>query len=384
MKTLMRSRTALLFFACVLWAAGALAQNASSHDDLPSAPSSAHQDAAKPQPPAPQPQAEPAAPAPASPVPADSQDAGKVTGTAPAATNPPAEAPKPPAPNASQDDDTITTIRRTVNEVNVVFTVTDKHGRYVKDLKKDDFRIVDDSKPALEIRSFHAETDLPLDAGLLVDASNSIRDRFKFEQQAAIEFLNQTIRRKYDQAFIVGFDVTPEVTQDFTDDTEALAQGVRVLRPGGGTALYDALYFACRDKLLNVDHKGPVRKTIILLSDGDDNQSHVTREEAIEMAQRAEVIVYTISTNLSGTSHHGDKVLERIAEATGGRSYVPFQLTEVANAFAAIQEELRSQYAISYKPADFRPDGRYRSIEIMAQAKGLHVRSRHGYYAPTQ
>ena len=298
------------------------------------------------------------------------------------------ETPKPaspaPAAAAQNDDESVATIRRTVNEVNVVFTVTDKHGRYVKDLKKEDFKIIDDSKPAAEIRSFHSEADLPLQVGLLIDASNSIRDRFKFEQLAAIEFLNQTVRRRYDQAFVVGFDVTPEVTQDFTDDTEALAQGVRQLRPGGGTAMYDALYFACRDKLLKSDHTGPVRRAIILLSDGDDNQSHVTREEAIEMAQRAEVIVYTISTNLSGTSHHGDKVLERIADATGGRSYVPFQITEVSNAFASIQEELRSQYAISYKPADFNPDGRYRTIDILAQVKGLHVRSRRGYYAPTQ
>jgi Ca-activated chloride channel family protein len=160
---------------------------------------------------------------------------------------------------------------------------------------------------------------------------------------------------------------------------------VRSLRPGGGTAMYDALYFACRDKLMKAQHNGPVRRAIILLSDGDDNQSHVTREEAIEMAQRADVIVYTISTNLSGAGHHGDKVLERIADATGGRAYVPFQITEVANAFAAIQEELRSQYAISYKPADFATDGRYRSVEILAQGqKGLRVRSRHGYFAPTQ
>lgn len=307
-------------------------------------------------------------------------------------TNPPAgsaDGAKPanstkPGETAPQDDETISTIRKTVNEVNVVFTVTDKHGRYVKDLKKEDFKIIDDNKPPDQVRSFRSETDLPLMAGLLIDASNSIRDRFKFEQEAAVEFLNQTIRRKYDKAFVVGFDVTPEVTQDFTDDTGALSQGVRMLRPGGGTALYDAVYFACRDKLMNVEHAGPVRKAIILLSDGDDNQSHVTREEAIEMAQRAEVVIYTISTNLTGDGHRGDKVLERIAEASGGRSYVPFQLTDVANAFAAIQEELRSQYAISYKPADFHSDGRYRSIEILAQNKGMHVRSRRGYYAPSQ
>jgi VWFA-related protein len=221
--------------------------------------------------------------------------------------------------------------------------------------------------------------------GLLVDASNSVRDRFKFEQESAIEFLNQTIRPRYDKAFVIGFDVTPEVTQDFTDNTEALSSGVRSLRPGGGTAMYDALYYACRDKLLKAEQPGPVRRAIILLSDGDDNQSHVTREEAIEMAQRAEVIVYTISTNISGSIQRGDRVLERIADATGGRSFEPFQLHDVANAFAEIQDELRSQYALTYKPADFRSDGRYHTIEILAQThKNLRVRSRHGYYAPTQ
>jgi VWFA-related protein len=267
----------------------------------------------------------------------------------------------------------------------VVFTVTDKHGHYVKNLAKNDFSVLDDSKPAEQIRSFHNETDLPLQVGLLVDASNSVRDRFKFEQESAIEFLNQTVRPKYDKAFVVGFDVTPDVTQDFTDDTEALSRGVRALKPGGGTAMYDALYYACRDKLLKTPQTGLVRRAIILLSDGDDNMSHVTREEAIDMAQRAEVIVYTISTNVTGTRRTGDKVLERIADATGGRAFFPFQLNDVANAFVEIQDELRSQYALSYKPADLRIDGRYHTIEILAQNhKGLRVRSRRGYFAPNQ
>ncbi len=286
---------------------------------------------------------------------------------------------------ATQDDESVTTIRKTVNEVNVVFTVTDKHGRYVKDLNKSDFKVIDDSKPAEEVKDFRNQTDLPLQVGLLIDASNSVRDRFKFEQESAIEFLNQTIRPKYDAAFVVGFDVTPEVTQDFTDNTESLSRGVRLLRPGGGTAMFDALYFSCRDKLLKAPRSGPLRRAIILFSDGEDNQSHVTREEAIEMAQRAEVIVYTISTNISGMKGKGDKVLERIADATGGRAFFPFQLRDVANAFAEIQDELRSQYAVSYKPADFRTDGRYRTIEIVASDhKNLHVRSRRGYFAPAQ
>ena len=287
--------------------------------------------------------------------------------------------------SAGSDDQNVPVIRTRTDEVNVVFTVTDKKGRRITDLKQKDFNVVDDNKPPEHIRSFQAETNLPLQVGLLIDASNSVRDRFKFEQESAIEFLNQTIHPQKDQAFVVGFDVTPEVTQDFTDNTELLAHGVHDLRPGGGTAMYDALYFACRDKLLKTAKGLTVRRAIILLSDGDDNQSHVTREEAIEMAQRAEAIVYTISTNVSGTKGSGDKVLERIADATGGRAFFPFQLRDVANAFAEIQDELRSQYAISYKPSDFKFDGHYRTIEIVASdRKNFRVRSRRGYYATAQ
>ncbi|HKM86220.1 MAG TPA: VWA domain-containing protein [Terriglobales bacterium] len=290
---------------------------------------------------------------------------------------------QPENPAKSESDESVTTIVHVVNEVRVVFTVTDRHGRYIKDLKSNDFKVIDDQKPA-ELRSFRSETDLPLQVGLLVDASNSVRDRFKFEQDAAIEFLNSIIRPRYDKAFVVGFDATPEVTQDFTDNTESLSAGVRMLRAGGGTAMYDALYFACRDKLLKQEQTGPVRRAIILLSDGEDNLSHVTREEAIEMATRAEVIVYSISTNISGMKGNGDKVLERIADATGGRAFFPFQMREMSDAFLSIQEELRSQYAVAYKPANFVADGRYRTIEILAQEKGLKVRTRKGYYAPKQ
>lgn len=301
--------------------------------------------------------------------------------------------PQPAAPQDSTDQNSddpdasngsVPRIRVGINEVNVVFTVTDKHGKRVTDLKQNDFRIVDDNKPAAEIRSFRAEANLPLQVGLLIDASNSVRDRFKFEQESAIEFLNQTVRRRYDQAMVVGFDATPEVTQDFTDDTEKLDHGVRELRPGGGTALYDALYYACRDKLLKKAQSGPTRRAVILLSDGEDNLSHVTREEAIEMAQRADTIVYAISTNVSGSKGAGDKVLERIADATGGRAFFPFQIRDVANAFADIQDELRSQYAVSYKPADFKADGHFRTIEIVANdRKTFRVRARRGYFAPT-
>jgi|SRR5271156_602990 len=319
-------------------------------------------------------------PPPAS-APATTQDSPAKTSPPPDVKTPAPAQPENPA--KSDSDESIATIRSVVNEVRVVFTVTDRHGRYIKDLKGTDFKVIDDQKPA-ELRSFRSETDLPLQVGLLVDASNSVRDRFKFEQEAAIEFLNAIVRPRYDEAFVIGFDATPELTQDFTDNTESLSTGVRMLRAGGGTAMYDALYYACRDKLLKREQKGPVRRAIILLSDGEDNLSHVTREEAIEMAERADVIVYTISTNISGTKGKGDKVLERIAEATGGRAFFPFQMRDVSDSFVSIQEELRSQYWVAYKPADFVADGHYRTIEILAQDKGLKVRTRKGYYAPKQ
>jgi Ca-activated chloride channel family protein len=360
---LMKSRIFLFLFAFHVLAGSLIGQTAPPA----STPTAAQNAAGETQSPA-------AAAAPTSSTPASAPS----TSAAPAG-----QAPQPKSPAKSDSDEPVATIVHVVNEVRVVFTVTDRHGRYIKDLKSNDFRVIDDNKPA-ELRSFRSETDLPLQVGLLVDASNSVRDRFKFEQEAAIEFLNAIIRPRYDKAFVVGFDATPEVTQDFTDSTEGLSAGVRMLRAGGGTAMYDALYFACRDKLLKSEQTGPVRRAIILLSDGEDNLSHVTREEAIEMAERADVIVYTISTNISGMKGKGDKVLERIAEATGGRAFFPFQMRDVSDAFLSIQEELRSQYAVAYKPADFVADGHYRTIEILAQDKGLKVRTRKGYYAPKQ
>ena len=189
----------------------------------------------------------------------------------------------------AKPDEPVYTLRTSVNEIHLIFTVTDKQGHYIKDLKKSDFKILDDKKPPEEILSFASETDLPLQVGLLIDASESVTSRFKFEQDAAIEFLKQTIRPKYDQAFVIGFDLTPKVTQDFTGDTEKLSAGIRALRPGTLTAMYDALAYACQDKLLKQPQAGPVRRAIILLSDGNDNASAVTIEKAIEIAQQTEV-----------------------------------------------------------------------------------------------
>lgn len=312
----------------------------------------------------------------------------------------PAQAAQPPAPaqapaensktgtpaiNNEEVSVSLETFRKRVDEVNVIFTVTDRNGRFIKGLKQEDFRVLDDRKPPQTVVAFRSETNLPLRVGLLIDASHSIRDRFRFEQEAAIEFLNQTIRSRSDKAFVVGFDSTPEVTQDFTDSTEKLARGVKMLRPGGGSAIWDAVYFSARDKLLKLQENIPVRRALILLSDGDDNQSRVSFQEAVEMAQRAEVIVYAISTNVSGVVSRGDKRMQELAEATGGRVFFPMKFSDIAEKFEQIQEELRSQYAVAYKPADFLPNGRFRAIEILASNnKKLKVRARKGYYAPRQ
>jgi len=284
----------------------------------------------------------------------------------------------------NEPNDPILTIRKRVNEVNVLFIATDRHGKFVRNLNQKDFSILDDHKPVESIVNFRPETDLPIELGLLMDVSGSVTSRFAFEKEAATGFLQHIIRRGYDKAFVVGFNKESHLAQDFTDDVPALAAGIQRMRAGGGTALYDAIYKACRDKLEREQTDHPIRKAIIVVSDGEDNQSEVARAQAIEMAQRAEVLIYAISTDDSGLILRGDKVLEDLASATGGRAFFPYKMKDITRSFAAIEDELRSQYDVSYKPSDLNADGRFHSIEITALKKDLQVRARRGYYAPRQ
>ncbi len=296
----------------------------------------------------------------------------------------PTMTPPDASPSTGSDPDSILTIKKRVDEVNVLFIATDHHGKFVRNLNQGDFTILDDHKPPQSIINFRRETDLPLQLGLLIDTSGSVHSRFDFEQEAAVSFMQHTLRVNYDKAFVMGFSSHSQVTQDFTDSVRLLETGVRSLHNGGGTALYDAIYRACREKLSADRGDRPVRRAIIVVSDGEDNQSEVSRALAIEMAQRAEVIVYAISTDDSGLILRGDKALQQLADATGGRAFFPFKMKDIKNSFAAIEDELRSQYVVSYHPADFDADGRYRSIEISALKKDLQVRARKGYYAPRQ
>ncbi len=338
----------LLVLACVLSAAGLLAQTT----DAPAAAPGTSQ----------------TAPAPATP--AQGQAA-------------PAQQPAANGQNQQQTGDKGQfTIPVLVNEVYLEFAVTDKHGHFIRNLQQNQFALLDDRKAPAQVYSFTQQTNLPLRVGILIDTSTSIRTRFQFEQQAATAFLLQILRPQSDKAFVEGFDVTPDYKQDWTNNVDSLTEGIRDLRSGGGTAMYDAVYSACRDKLLTSRGQEPVRKAIVLVSDGDDNQSHAYLEDAIKECQRAETIIYAISTDVSPTRDRGDEVLEKMAVATGGKAFFPPRMEDMANSFAEIQEELRSQYALVYKPADFVANGAFRPIYLYCLDRRFTVRVREGYFAP--
>jgi len=291
----------------------------------------------------------------------------------------PVPAAKQPASEAGND---LTRIQVDVTRVNMLFTVTDKRGRFVTSLTKDDFEVLDRKKPQT-IQEFMAEADLPLRLAVLVDTSNSIRDRFRFEQEAASEFVKSVLKTNADKAMIVSFDTQAELVSDMVDDVDKLDRAIRELRPGGGTALYDAVYLACQGKLQQDEPKHKFRRAIVMLSDGDDNNSHRSRDQALEMAQKADVVIYAISTNHLRAENDGDKVLRYFTAETGGRAFFPFKVEELEQSFQDIANELRHQYNISYRPEPMVADGLFHPIELRVKGrKDIVIHARKGYYAP--
>lgn len=320
------------------------------------------------------------------------------------AQQPGSQQPAPPQqqPAAPANPQQQPTFRTEVNLVDVLATVLDRRNKLVPELEKGDFKITDDNA-AQEIRYFSKQSDLPLRIGMLLDTSNSIRDRIKFEQEAAVDFLYSVLRRGKDQAFAMTFDDEPQVIQAFTGDSGMLRDEINKTRAGGGTAVYDAVYEACAKQLSNPprppgDQPDIVRRVMILISDGEDNLSNHTRAEAIEMAQRTNVVIYTISTStqwiqLSQTDPskaanrklhltEGDEILKNLAEETGGRSFYPYHIDDLNQSFQDIGDELRNQYTITYSPSNFVANGKYHRIKIeIPSQKGYQVRARRGYFA---
>lgn len=292
---------------------------------------------------------------------------------------------KPDVPPASVQTPTSSqVIRSRVELVNVLMTVTDKKNRTVIEMTKDDFHVFEDGKPQT-ISYFSRESDLPLRIAILIDTSNSVRDRLRFEQEAAIDFLTATVRKGKDMALVVAFDSEPQLIQDYTDDKEKLATAIRSLQAGGVTSLYDAIFFTSKEKLYWFPPPEPyLRRVMIVISDGVDNYSQRGRDEAMAMAERAEVTIFPISTNRSGAETRGDKVLEWLAKETGGRAFFPFEPSDMAVDFQTIGRELRSQYSLAYFSTNTAHDGTFRKISVAPVDKSLNVRAKTGYFALSQ
>ncbi len=275
------------------------------------------------------------------------------------------------------------TYRVSVDLVNIFCSVWDKDTHsFVTHLTKDDFTVYEDDKKQ-EILNFVRETNLPLTLALLVDTSQSVAPKLKFEQEAASSFFYSVLKDQ-DRAMLIEFDSGVTLVQDFTNDPNKMAKQIRSLRAAGGTSLYDAIYLASDEKLI----RELGRKAIVIVSDGEDQNSKATFDQALEIALRAEATIYTISVNRGGffgvgDTKDGDRIMKKLAEETGGKAFFPFKVEELDDAFRQINQELRSQYNIGYLSSNLDRDGSYRKVEIKLAEKGLKVSHRKGYYAPT-
>jgi Ca-activated chloride channel family protein len=274
------------------------------------------------------------------------------------------------------------TIRTSVDQVTLFFAVS-RHGQMVNNLEASDIQIFDDNKPPEKIVQFAPQSKLPLRLALLVDTSGSVHDQFSFEKRAATKFVEKMLSSSSDLGFTAGFADEVTLTQDFSSEPGDLAKGIKNLTIGGGTTLFDAISFACW-KLAGYPDRSQVARVLVILTDGEDNSSHSSLKQSIQIAESTGVTIYTVSTRETiGNKTDADKVLEALAERSGGEAMFPGDIHTLASSFDKLHELIRSRYFIAYKPADFQPNGNYRSISIIAKQEGktLRVRARKGYHA---
>ncbi len=266
--------------------------------------------------------------------------------------------------------------------VALLCTVTDKRGRFVNNLARDNFEIYENKRPQ-KIADFAAETDMPLRIGMLIETSNSARDNFEFALEAAGEFLRGVMRQDRDKALIYSVDSQPELVQDLTSDANLLTRKLARLRPGGSTSLYDAMYEAARERLVVEKPSTAYRHALVIIGDSMDTSSTHTRDQAMEMVIRGDVAIYGISTNSTGNESDGDRMLRQLSQETGGRACFPTKMENMAQEFQNIANELRSQYLLSYVPDPPATDGAFRRVEIrVTNRRDTIVRARRGYYPP--
>lgn len=279
------------------------------------------------------------------------------------------------------------TFKAVADEVSILFAATDR-GASTANLTAADIEVLDDNRPPQAILGFRNESQLPLRLGLIIDTSNSVTDRFSFEQAAATKFLEAVVTTKDDLAFVVGVNNSVLMVQDFSGDQARMARAISQLAPGGGTALWDAVAFGA-EKLAGRPETQPVARVLVVISDGEDNSSSGTLKEAIANALRGEVAVYTVSTRdmtqEDSSAVLGDHALRTLSELTGGAGFVPGSIRRLKGSLADLQQVIRGRYLVSYKPSSFTRDGRYRAIDIKAEKDGhkLKIYARKGYYAST-
>jgi len=275
--------------------------------------------------------------------------------------------------------------RAAVDEVSIFFSATD-HGKPVTDLLSSEVLVRDDDLPPQSIHEFRNASNLPLRLGLIIDTSDSVSDRFSFEQAAAIRFLQSVVTDKEDLAFILAVNNSVLLVQDFTADQALISHAINQLATGGGTSLWDAVSFAC-EKLADHPEAQPVARVLVLISDGEDNSSSTVLKQAIAKAVAGEVAVYTVSTRDGSQepsdSQVGDHALRTLSDLTGGTALTPRGVGDLNGSLADLQKVIRSRYFISYKPDHFHRNGQYRTIDIQAERNGrpLKVYARKGYYA---
>jgi len=279
-------------------------------------------------------------------------------------------------------------IRDIITNVRLPVTVTDKNNRFVVDLKEADFEIIEDKTPQAII-SFQPQSNLPLDVAMLMDTSNSVKPKLKFEKDAAYSFLETVLKSRQDRALFATFDSQVELHQDLTNRLDLLTRAIDKVKAQGGTRMYDAIHSVCEQKLLAPTSLGR-RRAMVVITDGEDTESERDLRDAIEIAQRSETTIFVISTKAGGffgvqagtVDRREDKEIKRLAEETGGRAFFTAEVIELEKSLTTIARELRSQYQIAYQPTNDNYDGKERRIEVkLPNHKGLRVRTKTGYKA---